>query len=60
VPAGFCFALKLSRFLTAEARRIAAWLARGIDVHAYFNNDIDAFAPRNAADLRRYVQRASR
>jgi uncharacterized protein YecE (DUF72 family) len=31
-------------------RRIAAWRAR-VDVYAYFNNDWEAFAPRNALEL---------
>jgi uncharacterized protein YecE (DUF72 family) len=36
------------------ARRIAHW-ARSVDVYAYFNNDWEAFAPRNARTLRRMV-----
>jgi uncharacterized protein YecE (DUF72 family) len=36
------------------ARRIACW-ARRVDVYAYFNNDWEAFAPRNARALRRMV-----
>jgi uncharacterized protein YecE (DUF72 family) len=31
-------------------RRIAAWRSR-VDVYAYFNNDWEAFAPRNALEL---------
>jgi uncharacterized protein YecE (DUF72 family) len=46
--------------LSAEARRIAAHLRRGLDVHAYFNNDADGHAVANALDLRRYVARALR
>lgn len=42
--------------LCAEARRIRAWLRRGLDVHAYFNNDAQALAVRDALALRRYVQ----
>jgi uncharacterized protein YecE (DUF72 family) len=34
------------------ADRIAEWLAQGRDVYAYFNNDADANAVRNAATLR--------
>jgi uncharacterized protein YecE (DUF72 family) len=34
------------------ADRIAVWLAQGRDVYAYFNNDADANAVRNAATLR--------
>lgn len=41
--------------LAAHARRIRAWMADGIDVYAYFNNDAEAYAVRNAADLRRYA-----
>jgi uncharacterized protein YecE (DUF72 family) len=33
-------------------------LADGLDVYAYFNNDIGGHAVRNAFDLRRYVVRA--
>jgi uncharacterized protein YecE (DUF72 family) len=36
------------------AARITAWGAAG-DVYAYFNNDWEAFAPRNAVTLRRMV-----
>ncbi|MDX9740754.1 MAG: DUF72 domain-containing protein [Gammaproteobacteria bacterium] len=42
-------------FLRAEARRIAALLDRGCAVHAYFNNDAEAWAVRNALDLRRFI-----
>lgn len=41
--------------LTAAARRVRAHLADGLDVHAYFNNDVGGHAVSNAADLRRYV-----
>lgn len=41
--------------LAAHARRIRAWLAQGVDVYAYFNNDAEAHAVRNAAALRRYA-----
>lgn len=44
--------------LAAEARRIRAWLRRGLDVHAYFNNDAGAHAVRNALALRRTVRGA--
>ncbi|MEY2442788.1 MAG: hypothetical protein QOJ46_2214 [bacterium] len=36
------------------AARVAAWGAAG-DVYAYFNNDWEAFAPRNAVALRRMI-----
>lgn len=38
--------------LDREAERLAAWLDAGIDVHAYFNNDIGAHAFFEAAALR--------
>jgi len=41
--------------LAAEARRIRAWAARGLDVYAYFNNDAGGHAVADARDLRRYV-----
>jgi uncharacterized protein YecE (DUF72 family) len=43
--------------LSGQARRIRRWLGQGLDVYAYFNNDRGGHAPRNAADLRRYVAR---
>ena len=45
--------------LAAEARRIADHRRSGLDVYAYFNNDRGGHAVRNAADLRRYVEKAS-
>lgn len=41
--------------LRAHARRIEAWLAAGVDVFAYFNNDKLACGVRDASLLRRYV-----
>ncbi|MCK4601191.1 MAG: DUF72 domain-containing protein [Phycisphaerae bacterium] len=41
--------------LAAAAKRIREHLAAGLDVCAYFNNDIAGHAVRNAADLKRYV-----
>lgn len=41
--------------LTAEARRIRGWLADGLDVYAYFNNDRGGRAVLNAQQLRRYA-----
>jgi uncharacterized protein YecE (DUF72 family) len=38
------------------AQRIAAW-ARGVEVLAYFNNDRRGFAPRNALELRKLLER---
>jgi uncharacterized protein YecE (DUF72 family) len=42
--------------LSGQARRIGRWLDEGRDVYAYFNNDRGSHAPRNAADLRRFVE----
>jgi uncharacterized protein YecE (DUF72 family) len=47
------------QLLAAEARRIVRHRARGLDVYAYFNNDAGGHAVRDAADLRRYVERAA-
>lgn len=43
--------------LSSAARRIRGHLANGHDVYAFFNNDVGGHAVRNAADLRRYVER---
>jgi len=45
-----------SQFLSALARRMQELLAQGIDVYAYFNNDEQGHAVRNALDLRRYIE----
>jgi len=39
------------------ARRIRRWSGRGRDVYVYFNNDVGAHAPRNAAELAELVAR---
>lgn len=44
------------RELAEWASRLASW-GRSVDVYAYFNNDWEAFAPRNALALRRMVER---
>lgn len=41
--------------LSGAARRIRRHLARGRDVYAFFNNDAQGHAVRDALDLRRYV-----
>ena len=41
--------------LAAEAKWIRRQLASGKDVFAYFNNDAQGYAVRNAADLKRYI-----
>lgn len=46
--------------LSAEARKIRAWLEEGYDVFAYFNNDAHGYAPQNAADLRRFCRQELR
>ena len=38
--------------LTGWAERIRAWRDAGLDVYAYFNNDEQAYAPRDALRLR--------
>jgi uncharacterized protein YecE (DUF72 family) len=43
--------------LAARAQWIADRLRRGLDVYAYFNNDVGGHAVANARDLRRYVAR---
>ena len=42
--------------LRAEAARIARGRAEGIDVYAYFNNDIGGHAIKNALTLRTYAE----
>src|SRR5262249_53531388 len=41
--------------LTAHATQINPYLADGLDVFAYFNNDAHGYAVQNAADLRGYI-----
>ena len=41
-----------SRELDEWAARIDAWRRTGIDVYAYFNNDWEGFAIRNALGLK--------
>lgn len=45
------------QFLTALARRLRDYVAAGIDVYVYFNNDAEGHAVRNALALKRYVAR---
>jgi uncharacterized protein YecE (DUF72 family) len=42
--------------LGQEAERIKGYLSRGLDVFAYFNNDVHGHAFRNARDLREMVK----
>lgn len=46
-----------SQWLTAEADRITELQNQGLEVFAFFNNDQQGYAPANARDLRRYVQK---
>jgi uncharacterized protein YecE (DUF72 family) len=39
------------------AQRIASWRDDGRDVYAYFNNDWEIFAPRNAKTLKRLLEK---
>ena len=41
--------------LAAEAKWIKGQLVNGNDVFAYFNNDAEGYALKNAADLKRYL-----
>ena len=41
--------------LSAEADRIADWLNEGLDVYAYFNNDLGGHAVADAGNLARYL-----
>jgi uncharacterized protein YecE (DUF72 family) len=41
--------------LACEAKWISGQLASGKDVFAYFNNDAQGYAVKNAIDLRRYI-----
>jgi uncharacterized protein YecE (DUF72 family) len=41
--------------LAADARRIRGWLAQGLDVYVYFNNDGGGAAVRDATRLRRLL-----
>jgi uncharacterized protein YecE (DUF72 family) len=47
------------QYLAAQARRIREHLRRGLDVFAYFNNDIHGYAVANARDLRYRLRRIS-
>jgi uncharacterized protein YecE (DUF72 family) len=44
-----------SQFLNDKARLIQGYLAQGLDVYAYFNNDQAGHAVRNALELRRCI-----
>lgn len=43
--------------LKSHARKIRDYLARGVGVYAYFNNDAEGYAVGNALDLRDHVER---
>jgi len=44
--------------LEAQAERIEGFLRRGLDVYAYFNNDVRGYAIKNALALRRMLEPA--
>jgi uncharacterized protein YecE (DUF72 family) len=46
-----------SQKLLACARKVARLLAEGVDVYAYFNNDLEGHAVEDALTLRRYVEK---
>jgi len=46
--------------LERQARRIAAWQRAGLDVYAFFNNDVECFAVRNALQLKMLLNQGSR
>ncbi len=43
------------QLLSTRAAEIRQYLAEGLDVFVYFNNDAQGYAVQNAADLKRYV-----
>ncbi len=45
-----------SQKLQQWARKIVAWNEEDIDVFAYFNNDAQAFAPKNALALKQLIE----
>ena len=44
------------QLLSSWAQWLRSYLEKGIDVYAYFNNDMHAYAPKNAKMLRRYLR----
>ena len=48
-----------TRTLEGWAERIHGWCSQGLDVYAYFNNDADAWAIRNARTLRTLLGQAT-
>jgi uncharacterized protein YecE (DUF72 family) len=44
-----------TQYLTARAREIETQRSAGRDVWVFFNNDLDAQAPRDAGRLKRYA-----
>lgn len=44
------------KLLKEQAKKIEKWLGEGLDVYAYFNNDVNAFAVRNALKLKELVK----
>jgi uncharacterized protein YecE (DUF72 family) len=50
-PAGGYRGCYTPQHITADARRIRAWLAAGKDVYVYYNNDVEGYAIDNARQL---------
>jgi len=48
-----------SRSLDAWARKVASWLAEGLDAHVYFDNDSRGRAPYDAVGLLKRLERLS-
>ena len=57
-PGKMCDSSYDDRQLGAWARRIARWRARGLEVFAYFNNDVHGYAVDDALRLRARAGRA--
>jgi uncharacterized protein YecE (DUF72 family) len=58
-PAEMCASPYGSAGLAPWAKKIEKWLRAGRDVYAYFNNDVDGHAPRDAAILIEMVEGGS-
>ncbi|HEY0436737.1 MAG TPA: DUF72 domain-containing protein, partial [Phenylobacterium sp.] len=55
-PGGRYFGRYPPEELEAWAGRIGEWRARGLDVYAYFDNDVKSAAPFDALDLMALAQ----
>src|SRR4030042_3048291 len=45
------------KILKEWASKINNWLGKGLDVYAYFNNDVSAYAIKNALALKEFINR---